>query len=193
MRFASAIGLLASAALAASACNIENHEGLSSHDEGLCGSYCARLSACGASQADDIEACIDACEDRFEYAHDYQRDLCECSEWSSCEDLEQGRCSSENPEPVPVPVGGSTSVGGGTSSGSAGSSTGGSTSPGPCGEGGAPSSGGQGGAGGASGGGGQGGQGGQAPNLPPPTPCVRDCDCALTEWCVDGYCSTEPD
>ncbi len=185
MRFASAIGLIGGVALAASACNIENHESFGSDDEGLCVSYCARLSACGAKQADDIEDCIDACEDRFDHAYDYQRELCACSEWSSCEDLEDGRCSSEHPEPVPVPVGGSSSAGGSTSSGGAGSSTGGSTAPtGSCGDGGASGS------GGAAAGGG--GVGGEAPDLPPPTPCVRDCDCLITEWCVDGYCGPDP-
>ncbi len=105
----------------------------SNHDETeLCLGYCNRLNVCGAPQAADFDACVAACEKRFEKLPDETEKLCTCMVDSLCEDAVQGRCTPKTPGDG---TGGSHSAGGGSSTGGTQStggthSTGGSSSPG---------------------------------------------------------------
>lgn len=105
----------------------------SNHDETeQCLGYCNRLNVCGAPQAADLDACVAACEKRFEKLPDETAELCSCMVDSLCEDAVEGRCTPKAPGDG---AGGSHSTGGGSSTGgthSAGGthSTGGSSTSG---------------------------------------------------------------
>jgi hypothetical protein len=133
-----------------------------------CLMYCARLSTCGAPQAEDFDGCVEDCEHRFKDAPRETAELCACSEWSACDDLVEGRCSRH--------------PGAGGRDGSGGSSTAGTA-----GQGGGAGSGGSscGGAGGSStpSDAGVAGTGGSSPLT-----CNRDCDCPLPDLCRGGVC-----
>lgn len=145
-----------------------------SEQESSCVLYCGRLSVCGASQAEDFDDCVEACQERFERLPEQTAELCECAPWSRCEDVLEGRCS-EGPPP-----------GGGGGNGGGSGGTNGCGAPGGCSSGGGPSSGGAGvGTGGSapgSGGapnhsGGAGGTPSQAGAGGAAGACPEDCDC----------------
>jgi hypothetical protein len=169
----------------------------------LCIQYCARVSVCGGPQADDIDECIDACEDRFDFLPEETRELCECAPRSSCEDVNDGRCSDPgaggsggrggSSAGGSANHGGTTSTGGSSTQGgssSGGSSAGGAPSTGGASAGGAPSTGGSSSGGSASCTGGTSSGGTDAGGAGGDTgACDCDCDCASGERCVDGACT----
>jgi hypothetical protein len=137
-----------------------------------CNLYCARLVVCDAPQADDFEACVASCSERFKEDPRQMAELCVCAEWSSCDDIAGERCS-ERPH-------GSGGSGGSGSGGTGATGSGGTGATGSGGTG-ATGSGGSGAAGGSAGTGGTASDGG--------TPCVRDCDCPAGENCYSGVCA----
>jgi hypothetical protein len=175
-------------------CDGKDHDGDSDDNDDeheQCVSYCGRLSVCGAPQARDFEACVEACEERFEVLPERTAELCACAEQSRCEDVIDGRCT----EPGTGGQGGSggSSYGGSTSQGGApgngGSSSGGSPS-----NGGSNSSGGSytnggsnssGGSSSGTGGSDAGGAGGEDPGIA----CTCSCQCPSGQSCVSGYCT----
>lgn len=100
-----------------------------------CMGYCDRLSVCGAPQAADFDACVKACEVRFEKLPEQTADLCACIVRSRCEDAVEGRCSGGG-------AGGSSSSGGSSASGGTAGKGGTSSSGGASGSGGGTSTGG---------------------------------------------------
>ena len=78
--------------------------------------YCGKLTACDADEAADFDGCVADCEARFESDPETTAVLCACSEWSSCHDVKERRCS----EPPNHGSGGGSGTGG-ASGGSAGS------------------------------------------------------------------------
>jgi hypothetical protein len=199
--------------LASSGCDIETcEEGAScafsetgdapkapdADDHEQCLRYCVRVSVCGGSQADDIDECVEECETRFDVARTETAELCACAEWSSCEDVREGRCSDGGGGRGGTSSRGGSSAGGSSNQGGSsagGAPAGGSSNQGGSSAGGAPAGGSsaggasnQGGSsaggsasctGGTSSGGGAGGEG----------PCTCDCDCAAEERCVEGVCT----
>jgi hypothetical protein len=194
-------------ATAVSGCEIENcergahcgdgeeHDGVDDDEREQCENYCVRVSICGGPGADDLDECIEACEVRFDILPKQTAELCACAEWSSCEDVNNGRCS----DPGTGGSGGS-STGGSSTGGS--SNQGGSTASGGTAQGGAPAQGGAastggspaggssstGGSatcqGGSSSGGESGGAAGEGSGA-----CTCDCDCSSGERCVEGLCT----
>jgi hypothetical protein len=186
----------------------DGNDGAGSHEEHeQCIAYCGRVSVCGGSQADDFDECVEGCEDRFEVLPELTAELCRCAEWSTCEDVNEGRCSDPDTGGSGGSSAGGSSAGGSSAGGahltggssaggsSAGGSsaggahaTGGSSSSGGASAGGAPSTGGSGGAqcptgGTSSGGTDAGGAGGEG------AACDCDCDCTAPQTCVEGYCA----
>jgi hypothetical protein len=147
----------------------KDHENVAEETE-KCTVYCGRVSVCGGHQAGDFDGCVSSCEKRFEALPDETARICACAEWSSCSDVNEGRCSEE-----PSGSGGSASCPGGCNTGSGGSSSSAGSS-----SGGTASSGGA-----ASGGSGAGGEAGANPGIP----CTGDCDCAGGTICIAGYCT----
>ncbi|HEV8245217.1 MAG TPA: hypothetical protein VGP93_05590 [Polyangiaceae bacterium] len=179
------------AATSSAGCNIESCDGdcgISAPSSGAtCETYCGRLDVCSSGQGTDFDGCVNTCETRLEEAHDYQATLCACASWSSCADLEQGRCSpSDDGSAGSTAHGGSSSSAGGSTNASGGRESGGATDdggePGTCScdaSGGAPEAG----SGGASAEAGMsaGGAAGQAP-------CDSNCECMAGQYCDQGYC-----
>ena len=192
--------------------------GTSKSQADQCLAYCDRLNICGASQASDLDACVKACEARFQRLPEQTAALCACIPDSRCEDAVEGRCSDQSSA---AGTGGASSTGGASGTGgthaTGGSSatggthaTGGSNATGGSSHGGASASGGTsassggssggaagsagascgGTAGDASGGSSAGADIGAAGGGDQPTACTCDCQCAAPELCVDGYCST---
>jgi hypothetical protein len=182
-------------------------EGTAKRDSGReCQMFCGRLAACGAPHADDFEACVADCDARFESTPEEAAVMCACAEWSSCDDIEHGRCS-EPPRGSggasgsggsggasgsgatggasgSSGTGGTASVGGTGGTGAAGTNGASGTGAGGVGGTGAAGVGGTGAAGvGGTGAAGVGGTGGSGPIA-----CGRDCDCPLPDVCVGGYC-----
>ena len=199
MMLGSLLGI--SVAMSVGGCNIENCErgahcmdgegdddkdDRDEHEE--CLQFCERMSVCGAPQANDFQACIVACEDRFEVLPQQTARLCECIPRSRCEDVIDGRCT-DTGSAGSSGTGGSHSTGGSSSYGgshsSGGSDAGGSPGTGGSGTGGSPETGGTSTGGSATGGTGTGGAGGENPQIP----CTVNCECPSGETCVDGYCS----
>ena len=191
---------------------------VSPHDETeQCLGYCDRLSVCGAPQAEDFDACVNACKVRFEHVPEQTARLCSCIPSSRCEDVIDGRCSDDSGTggtSGSTGAGGASSTGGSHSTGGSstgGSSTGGSTSSGPhSSSGGAAASGGSATNGGASGSGAAPGEAGAPcggtmsggagePASEPggtgaggdgsPEACTCDCDCPEPQTCEAGYCA----
>jgi hypothetical protein len=206
MMLGSLLGI--SVAMFVGGCNIENcergahcmdGEGDGDKDDGdeheQCLQFCERMSVCGAPQANDFQACIAACEDRFEVLPQQTARLCECIPRSRCEDVIDGRCT-DTGSGGSSGTGGSHSTGGSSSQGgsnpSGGSDGGGSPGTGgSSGNGGSAETGGSPGTGGApetggmsTGGSATGGAGGE-----PGIPCTVNCECPSGQTCVDGYCS----
>jgi len=155
-----------------------------------CIAYCGRVSVCGGAQADDFDECVEGCEDRFEVLPEATAELCRCAEQSTCEDVNEGRCSDPDTGGSGGSSAGGSSTGGAHATGgsSAGGSSAGGSSAGGSSAGGAPSTGGSGGAqcptgGTSSGGTDAGGAGGEG------AACSCDCDCTAPQTCVEGYCA----
>ncbi|HMJ15790.1 MAG TPA: hypothetical protein VK524_30450 [Polyangiaceae bacterium] len=130
-----------------------------------CLMYCARLGTCGAAQADDFDQCTKDCEKSFQKAPQATARLCACAEWSACEDVVEGRCSSPSSG-----TGGAPNGTGGAPNGTGGGCTRGCTA-GASGAGGSPTD------------AGVSGSSGDAARS-----CTRDCDCPLSDLCRGGYC-----
>ncbi|HEY6555678.1 MAG TPA: hypothetical protein VI072_00335 [Polyangiaceae bacterium] len=143
--------------------------------EDECLMYCARLSTCGAPQAEDFGRCAEQCEKRFKEAPQETAELCACAEWSRCSDLVEGRCS---PHPGAGGSSGQATGGTGGTGGYAAGGTGGHAAGG--GAGGA----GSGGSAGALSDAGAAGSGGTSSEAS----CTRDCDCPLPDFCRGGVC-----
>jgi hypothetical protein len=179
----------------------DGNDGAGSREEHeQCIAYCGRVSVCGGSQADDFDECVEGCEDRFEVLPELTAELCRCAEWSTCEDVNEGRCSDPDTGGSGGSSAGGSSAGGSSAGGSSAggssaggssagdSSAGGSSSSGGSSAGGSPSTGGSGGAqcptgGTSSGGTDAGGAGGEG------AACDCDCDCTAPQTCVEGYCA----
>lgn len=186
------------------------------HDEtDQCLSYCDRLSVCGAPQAADFDACVNACKVRFERLPEQTAELCACIPHSRCEDVNEGRCSDDSGAggtSGSTGSGGSSSAGsqstGGTSNGGSHASGGSATTGTHASTGGSQSTGGSPGSGGASGGGtpaaagsacgGTAGEEGEAAGEaggigaggePSALACTCDCDCPAPQTCDYGYCA----
>jgi len=192
---------------------------VSPHDETeQCLGYCDRLSVCGAPQAEDFDACVNACKVRFEHVPEQTAHLCSCIPSSRCEDVIDGRCSDDSGTggtSGSTGAGGASSTGGSHSTG--GSATGGSTSSGGSAttgphssSGGAAASGGSATHGGASGSGAAPGEAGApcagtmsggagepasesggtgAGGDGSAEACTCDCDCPEPQTCEAGYCA----
>jgi len=229
-------GIAAWLALATGGCTIENCEqgavcdkgdeigesperggegNASGHDENdQCLSYCDRLSVCGAPQAADFDACVNACKVRFERLPEQTAELCACIPQSRCEDVNEGRCSdASGAGGTASGAGGSSSTGGspstgGTSSGGSHASGGSATTGTHSGTGGSASTGGTSASGGVPGSGGtaavagsacggtagaDGEAAGEAGGIgaagePSAVACTCDCDCPEPQTCDYGYC-----
>jgi hypothetical protein len=155
-------------------CEDEDKRGVGD-ERSQCVAYCGRISVCGGPRADNLEGCIDACEQRFRALPEETAALCACAPRSACSDVNEGRCSEGSPGS------GAGAGGSGVASGAGGTASG---------AGGGYSAGGNSSTGGASAGTGSSGGASVDAGHGSGTPCVRDCDCPANETCIAGFCGS---